>query len=184
MGASNNDREELRKIFIPLTAAEVIWDYVDKTLAYCAENRIDETKKLSRAVRTLHASYDDYVSRFLDRRHVEVVELACAQFKQQFSYDLTVMLCSIANELNYKYAKQHRQIVHEPMRVTALCSIMLLRSLRCLPDMAIPQKLQSLDAIMEAYAAPYELDLTRNIELCQRGLTKCLAEVAEMEINV
>jgi len=42
---------ELRKIFIPLTAAEIIWDYVDRVLRYCADHRISETMKLSRAVK-------------------------------------------------------------------------------------------------------------------------------------
>ena len=29
---SNEEKAQLRTIFIPLTAAEIIWDYVDKVL--------------------------------------------------------------------------------------------------------------------------------------------------------
>ena len=53
------DAEQLREIFIPLATGELIWDYVDKVLRYCADNRISDTVKLSRAVKTLHAAYTD-----------------------------------------------------------------------------------------------------------------------------
>lgn len=173
---------ELRKIFIPLTAAEIIWDYVDRVLRYCADHRISETMKLSRAVKKLHESYDDFIRRNLDWQHRELVRAACEDFKQAFSYDLTVMFCTISNELNYKYVGQH--ITYQDMRVNALGSIMLLRALRSMPGMARLPKLKDLDEIMDAYVAPYELDLTRNVEICQKVLAKRLAEVPYMECKL
>ena len=70
------------------------------------------------------------------------------------------------------------------MRVNALGSIMLLRALRSMPDMARLPKLRDLDEIMDAYVAPYELDLTRNVEVCQKVLAKRLAEVPDMECKL
>lgn len=180
--ASKEEKAQLRQIFIPLTAAEIIWDYVDKVLRYCADHKISETVKLSRAVKALRASYDAELDRHLDRRHRYLVRAACDDFKQNFSYDLTVMFCTIANELNHKYVGQ--DIVYQEMRVNALGSIMLLRALRSMPDMARLPKLRDLDEIMDAYVAPYELDLTRNVEVCQKVLAKRLAEVPDMECKL
>ena len=90
--ASKEEKAQLRQIFIPLTAAEIIWDYVDKVLRYCADHKISETVKLSRAVKALRASYDAELDRHLDRRHRYLVRAACDDFKQNFSYDLTVVL--------------------------------------------------------------------------------------------
>ena len=69
MKATEEEKAQLRTIFIPLTAAEIIWDYVDKVLRYCADNRISQTIKLSRAVKTMHAAYEDEISR-RDRKSV------------------------------------------------------------------------------------------------------------------
>lgn len=174
--------EQLREIFIPLATGELIWDYVDRVLRYCADHRISETIKLSRAVKALHASYDAELAKFLDRAHLDVLDLTCRAFKEQFSYDLTVMFCTIANELNYKYAGEG--VSHEDLRVNALGSIMLLRALRTIPDVAALPKMRNLDEIMEAYVAPYELDISRNVEICQKVLAKRLAGLADMEVTV
>ena len=179
---SNEEKAQLRTIFIPLTAAEIIWDYVDKVLRYCADHKVSDTVKLSRAVKALRASYDEFLAKHLDRRHRELVRAACDDFKQKFSYDLTVMFCTIANELNHKYVGE--DISYEEMRVNALGSIMLLRALRSIPGMARLPKLKDLDEIMDAYVAPYELDLTRNVEICQKVLAKRLAEVPDMECKI
>lgn len=180
--ASKEEKEQLRQIFIPLTAAEIIWDYVDMVLRYCADHKISQTVKLSRAVRALHAAYDAEIGQHLDKLHQDLVRAACDDFKQKFSYDLTVMFCTIANELNYKYAGE--QITYQDMRVNALGSIMLLRALRSIPGVARLPKLRDLDEIMDAYVAPYELDLTRNVDLCQKVLAKRLAEVPDMECKI
>jgi len=92
------------------------------------------------------------------------------------------MFCTISHELNYKYFGQ--PITYQDMRVNALGSIMLLRALRSMPGMARLPKLKDLDEIMDAYVAPYELDLTRNVEICQKVLAKRLAEVPDMECKL
>lgn len=180
----DEERAEVRRIFIPLTVGELVWEYVDKVRKYCADNKIEATKGLSRALQALHKSYDDEISRNLDRRHVGVVEQACDKFKQEFSYELTVMYCSIANDLNYQYAGKGG-VSDEPVRVYALCALMLLHALRDLPGLVIPRKLRALDAdeILEAYVAPYELDLTRNIEICRKVLARKMAEIDQMEVE-
>lgn len=92
------------------------------------------------------------------------------------------MFCTIANELNRKYAGEG--VSYEEMRVNALGSIMLLRALRTIPGIARLPKMRNLDEIMEAYVAPYELDISRNVEVCQKVLAKRLAGIGDLEVNV
>ena len=51
-----NNREAARSVFISLTAAEVIWGYVDSTLKICADNRISVTLKLCRAIKAMRVT--------------------------------------------------------------------------------------------------------------------------------
>lgn len=167
----------VRFIFIPLTAGELIWEYIGNVKQFCADNKVEATKGLSRALTALRKAYQDECGKHLDRRHMEEVNSACSKFKEEFSYQLIVLQCSIANELNYKYAKQGG-VSHEPVRVNALCAIMILRALKSIPEMVITEKLLCLDEILEAYVAPYELDMSNNIKACQSILSRCLAKVS------
>lgn len=45
---------------------------------------------------------------------------------------------------------------------------------------SLPQ-VKDLDEIMEAFVAPYELDLTQNVELCQKILARRLMEIEVTE---
>lgn len=181
--AKEQDLAQVRRIFIPLTAGELIWGYVERVRQYCADHRIEATKGLSRALKALHEAYDYEVRQHLDRRHLEVVELACNRFKEEFSYELLVLQCSIANELNHKYVT-HGGVSDEDVRVFSLCALMVLRALQDIPDMVVPQKLAALDdEILEAYIAPYELDLSQNIKTCKIILTRCLSKIDLLEVE-
>ena len=135
-----NNREAARSVFISLTAAEVIWGYVDSTLKICADNRISVTLKLCRAIKAMRVTYNNFVEKSLDRQHRETV------------------------------------------REAALCSIVMLRALRIIPGVVSLPQVKDLDEIMEAFVAPYELDLTQNVELCQKILARRLMEIEVTEL--
>ncbi len=78
-----NNREAARSVFISLTAAEVIWGYVDSTLKICADNRISVTLKLCRAIKAMRVTYNNFVEKSLDRQHRENVREAAKAFQQQ-----------------------------------------------------------------------------------------------------
>lgn len=160
-----NNREAARSVFISLTAAEVIWGYVDSTLKICADNRISVTLKLCRAIKAMRVTYNNFVEKSLDRQHRENVRETAKAFQQQNAYNLTVMRCTIANALNSKYRGE----------------AISLSALRIVPGVVSLPQVKDLDEIMEAFVAPYELDLTQNVELCQKILARRLMEIEVTE---
>ena len=160
-----NNREAARSVFISLTAAEVIWGYVDSTLKICADNRISVTLKLCRAIKAMRVTYNNFVEKSLDRQHRENVRETAKAFQQQNAYNLTVMRCTIANALNSKYRGE----------------AISLSALRLVPGVVSLPQVKDLDEIMEAFVAPYELDLTQNVELCQKILARRLMEIEVTE---
>lgn len=58
-----------RVAYIPYVLAEVVWDFADTVLNICATLKIQETKKLSRAVRELRTEYNRYRSKYIDAAH-------------------------------------------------------------------------------------------------------------------
>lgn len=62
-----------------------------------------------------------------------------------------------------------------------ICSIVMLRALRIVPGVVSLPQVKDLDEIMEAFVAPYELDLTQNVELCQKILARRLMEIEVTE---
>lgn len=174
---SNN--EQLRQIFIPLVAAEIIWDYVDKAHTYCAQNRVSETVKLTRAIKAMHQSYNEYVAKSLDRQHRDNVRAAADRFTAENAYHLTVMYCTLSNEMHKAHIGE--EIKHEELRVISLCSMALLRALRIVPGVIALPKLKDLDEIMEAYVSPFEIDLTQNVEILQKVLARKLLEIEVKE---
>ena len=57
----------------------------------------------------------------------------------------------------------------------------MLRALRIVPGVVSLPQVKDLDEIMEAFVAPYELDLTQNVELCQKILARRLMEIEVTE---
>lgn len=176
---ANEEKEQLKAVFISLTAAEIVWGYVDQVLRYCADNRLSGTIKTSREVKRLRSYYDEYTARNMAPQGKRIVRAACKDFGDNFGYDLLVMYHSIANELYRKYAGQ--DVSHAEMRTNALCSIMLLQALRAIPGMARLPYQRELCELMRNYVKPYELDLTQNVERCQTILARRLAQVPNME---
>ncbi|WP_295343158.1 hypothetical protein [uncultured Prevotella sp.] len=127
----------------------------------------------------MRVTYNNFVEKSLDRQHRENVREAAKAFQQQNAYNLTVMRCTIANALNSKYRGE--AISLSALRVNALCSIVMLRALRIVPGVVSLPQVKDLDEIMEAFVAPYELDLTQNVELCQKILARRLMEIEVTE---
>lgn len=176
---NNTEREKLRKVFISLVAADLVWVYVDRILDYCARHKLGAMQKRSRDVRALRAKYDDYLARVFDPRHKTLVRSACKDFADTFSYDLTVMSCTLANEMYKKYVG--RDIDHDSMRIDAMCCCVLLRALFTMREMVYLPTLKELECLISGYSEPHVVDLTDNVEICRKIMAKRLAGVPEME---
>ena len=178
---SPEEKARLSKLFISLVAADLAWAYVDRILRYCGDHKLSAYQKRSRLVRALRDEYNDFLRRSFDPRHKEIVQWACQDFSDNFHYETMVMSCTLANEMYHKYAGQ--EIDHDSMRIDALCCVTLLRTLASMQDVARLPKLRELERLISGYCAPYDIDLTRNVELLRNTMAKRLAAVPEMEVT-
>lgn len=175
------EKARLRKIFISLVAADLVWLYVDKILRYCGDHKLSAYQKRSRSVRALRAEYEEFLARNFDPRHKEIVGWAVLDFRENYTYELWVLSCTLSNEMYHKYVGQ--SIEHENMRIDALCCVTLLRALFSMRDVVYLPKLHELEKLIAGYYAPYDLDLTRNVELCRHTMARRLESVPEMEVT-
>lgn len=176
-----DERARLRKIFISLVAADLAWSYVDKILRYCADHKLSAYQKRSRAVRALRDEYNAFLDRNFNPKHKEIVRWAILDFGDNFSYELTVMSCTLANEMYHTH--NGKPIDHDSMRIDALCCVTLLRALFSMRDAVYLPTLHELEKLIAGYYAPYDLDLTRNVELCRKTMAARLESVPEMEVT-
>ena len=176
--SNDAERAKLRKLFITLVAVDLAWVYVDRILNYCAAHKLIDTQKLSRQIRVLRSDYNAYLDRVFDPRHKILVQSACNDFAETFSYDLTVMSCTLANAM---YKQHGADVPHDSMRIDALCCVVLLRALLNMREMVYLPGLKELERLVMGYCGPYVLDLTYNVENCRKIMAKRLAEVPEME---
>ena len=182
MTQGERDAHNARRIFIPLATASIIWGYVDEVLSYCAAHKLRDVAKLSREVKQLRQDYDAFLAHHLDKVHRDLADAAAADFRELFAYDLLVMYCTLSNELSRKYAGVN--IPHDEMRVRALCGVVLRRALFALPEMVDLPGLHKLDKLLTAYVAPFEMDLTGQVETLKKILAKRLAAVPDMECKI
>ena len=176
-----DEKARLRKIFISLVAADLVWQYVDKILRYCADHKLSAYQKRSRSVRALRDEYNAFLDRNFNPKHKEIVRWALLDFGDHFRYELTVMSCTLANEMYHKH--NGKPIDHDSMRIDALSSVTLLRALFSMQDVVYLPKLHELEKLISGYNAPYDIDLTRNVELCRKTMATRLESVPEMEVT-
>lgn len=180
--ATEKQVEEARHIFMALATANVIWNYADEVVTYCANNKMSDVAKLSRRVRELKRDYDAIISSSIDIRQKFIANWAGGDFAQSFSYELLVLYCTLTNELSRKYAGE--DISHLEMRGKALCAIVLRRALHTLPNSVHLPKLYELDKLLMEYVSPYELNLSANVDTIQKILAKKIASMPDKECDL
>ena len=119
--------ENMMIAFVPLIISKVAWVYAEKVLAYCAEHRLSEYKKLGRVVKMLRQEYIDTLCKDLDRRHVRHIETQTEQFMDEINHHLTILWLQantyIKNNARYNTA-------HDTMRTDAMVAILMVRYLK------------------------------------------------------
>lgn len=119
--------ENMMIAFVPLIISKVAWVYAEKVLAYCAEHRISEYKKLGRVVKMLRQEYIDTLCKDLDRRHVRHIETQTEQFMDEINHHLTILWLQantyIKNAAGY-------DMTHDTMRTDAMVAILMVRYLK------------------------------------------------------
>lgn len=119
--------ENMMIAFVPLIISKVAWVYAEKVMAYCAEHRLSEYKKLGRVVKMLRQEYIDTLCKDLDRSHVRHIETQTEQFMDEINHHLTILWLQantyIKNAAGY-------DIAYDTMRTDAMVAILMVRSLK------------------------------------------------------
>ena len=119
--------ENMMIAFVPLIISKVAWVYAEKVLAYCAEHRLSEYKKLGRVVKMLRQEYIDTLCKDLARRHVRHIETQTEQFMDEINHHLTILWLQantyIKNAAGY-------DMTHDTMRTDAMVAIFMVRYLK------------------------------------------------------
>lgn len=119
--------EECMQIaFFPLVITELAWIFTDKVIEMSVAEKIQETKKLSRAVKELRKSYVEYCRKDLDWKHFKHVEDESKQFVGECNKDFTLLYFSVNNEIK----KQNPNILHIEMRTYAYMALSMIDALR------------------------------------------------------
>lgn len=169
-------KENMMIAFVPLIISHIAFIYADKAVRYCADNRIPETIKLSRAVKHIKQEYLNSLKQDLDARHIERINEQTEMFCEEYSYDFTILWFSV----NGEYKRRFKDSSLNNMRTDAYISILMCRFLvehNKRMDKIIEAKmgfaqsiknpyLDKLETCMDAYCGNDVIENTPNINAC------------------
>lgn len=118
--------ENMQIAFTPLIITEVAWKYAYIVLDHAAKERISETKKLSRVVKTLREKYLSDCRKDLDNAHLESMKEAAEVFVNSCGNDFMILFYSLNNE----FKKQWYDLEYLDMRTYAGIAIIILQLLK------------------------------------------------------
>lgn len=179
--------EHVQIAFVPLIIAQVAWFYADKVLRYCADKRISEVKKLSRAVKGLREWYIQELRKDLDAKHLNHFLTQADDFIKECAWDFQTLYFSTLNELN----RQFPQIPHDEMRTNAYIAMMFCKEVRRHEDrmMALIRTklghareghipcIDQLHTCMDAYLGDIKIQESRDTEIAMRIFRKNLSKI-------
>lgn len=169
-------KENMMIAFVPLIISHIAFIYADRAVKYCADNRIPETVKLSRAVKHVKQEYLNSLKQDLDARHIERINEQTEMFCEEYSYDFTILWFSV----NGEYKRRFKDSSLNNMRTDAYISILMCRFLvehNKRMDKIIEAKmgfaqsiknpyLDKLETCMDAYCGNDVIENTKNINAC------------------
>lgn len=117
--------ENMMIAFVPLVISHLAWMYADKVMKYCADNRIPETIKLSRAVKHVRQEYLDSLKVDLDAAHVRRIEEQTEHFFTLYTHDFTILWWCV----NGRYKKQFPDCDLKDMKTDAFIGVLMCRFL-------------------------------------------------------
>lgn len=119
-------QEQMEIAFFPLVITEIAWRYAYKVLDEAAAHKINETVKLSRAVRELRKKYLDDLKIDLDSRHLSTLNRAVDEFLDNNAIEFTKLYFSVNNEVK----RIDAEIKYKELRTYAYISLAMIDALR------------------------------------------------------
>ena len=118
-------KEQMDIAFVPLVIETLIWHYADLCVEYCAENRISETLKLTRAVKQLKKNRENTILKDLSARNLAQVKSETQRFVQSCGNDFTILHFTV----NREYIRHYPDMAYEKLVTYALTGMVLIRFL-------------------------------------------------------
>lgn len=169
-------KENMDIAFTPLIIFEVAWHYAFVVMENAAKLKVDETKKLCRAIKFVRESYIAMCRKDLDASHMKRLELVKDDFINKCARDLQVLWFSISNELKRNYGKL--EYIDELRTDAFLCIVILdvMKEHNKHMDDVIKQKMghcnsyknpfvDALRESMEAFVYPANIENDKNVKL-------------------
>lgn len=180
-------KENMMIAFVPLIISHIAWVYADKVLKCCAELRISETIKLSRAVKKVHQEYIESLKKDLDPRHIERINKQTERFCEEYQNDFVILWYCINSEHKRRYPDDRLTAI----RTDAYFSILMCRYFvehNKRMDKLIESKMgfaqsiknpymDKLETCMDAYCGEHTIQNTDNINACLRILEKNIKSI-------
>lgn len=180
-------KENMMIAFVPLVISHLAWMYADKVMKYCAEHKIPETVKLSRAVKHIRQEYLDSLRVDLDSAHIRRIEKQTEQFMQLYANDFTILWWCV----NGQYKKQFPDDVLKEMKTDAFIGVLMCHFLvehNKEMDKVIEAKMgfaqsiknpymDKLETCLDAYCGNQVIERDANINACMKILENNINEI-------
>lgn len=179
--------ENMMIAFVPLVISHLAWVYAEKVMKYCAEHKIPETVKLSRAVKHVRQEYVDSLKNDLDARHIQHIEKQTEEFFKEYTSDFTIFWYCV----NSQYKKQFPGDIYKDMKTDAFLGVLMCRFLvdhNKRMDKIIEAKMgfaqsiknpymDKLETCLDAYCGNQVIECDTNIKACLKVLEKNINEI-------
>lgn len=180
--------ENMMIAFVPLIISRVAFWYAERVMKYCADHRIQEVKKLGRAIKELRTRYIDGLRKDLDFQHINNVETQALRFTDEYAWDFQVLWFQV----NGAIKREHPDLAYSDMRTDAWCGVLMVDFLkRHNAEMSkiIAAKmgssatitnpcLLSLATLLDAYLPKdFKIADSKQIDLCFRVLANRIREI-------
>lgn len=181
-------KENMDIAFTPLIIFEVAWHYAFIVMENAAALRVDETKKLCRAIKYVRESYIAMCRKDLDTSHMKRLELVKDDFISKCASDLQVLWYSISNELKRNYG--NLEFIDELRTDAFLCIVILdvMKEHNKHMDDVIRKKMghcnsyknpfvDALREAMEAFVYPADIENDKNVKLSMAIMKNNLSKI-------
>lgn len=170
-----------------LVISHLAWMCAEKVMKYCAEHKIPETVKLSRAVKHVRQEYVDSLKKDLDARHIQRIEKQTEEFFKEYTSDFTIFWYCV----NSQYKKQFPGDIYKDMKTDAFLGVLMCRFLvdhNKRMDKIIEAKMgfaqsiknpymDKLETCLDAYCGNQVIECDTNIKACLKVLEKNINEI-------
>lgn len=181
-------KESMNIALVPLIVIEVAWHYASIVLDNAAILKIEETKKLCRAMKFARKAYLVMCKKDLDYNHIKRLNIIKDDFIQKCASDLNVIWFSVSNELkkNYKTIEYIDEIRTNAYMSLLMMDVLDLHNKRM--DKLIKEKmghcnsyrnpfLNAMREGMRAFAFPADISTKNNVVLSMAIMQKNLAKI-------